>query len=436
METFELERMCRLCGKQLHNTMAIHIFKNKGNYEKKIRTVLPIMIHEMDCLPKYLCYDCGDKLQELYEFYFQTLKFDIHMKNQLSWMQNEPDVKSDIIPTVYFADLRSIKIHSELENLEKFYASKDNTNFDLINSSNADSVKKTHDNIDNDELNRLPMFAAYDINQDKHKKENNQLPFNVTTPLFRINNDLPSNYTVETLNSKNNFINTMKRENEISCKKFLHNDGIINTTTNATSNIITDDDNNRNDSYNCHVALAKVLIKSETKENDEFIRKLRPRRKIINGKPATQIKKKMNNNKSSSVSRNNKSIKLMSDSKLSKKVEIKVEKLECEALARSVEAAAINTSRNESRKIDDNYSSNMQYTMKKPKLEIADNIMGKIKPLRTQNYLKDMVSYRSKIELHMKDPTVKLTKINVAQLKKPGKTRKIRNKISKITKAR
>lgn len=389
----------------------------------------------MDCLPKYLCYDCSDKLQELYEFYFQTLKFDIHMKNQLSWMQNEPDVKSDIIPTVYFADLRSIKIHSELENLEKFYASKESTNFNLIHSSNVDSVKKTHDDIDNDELNRFPMFAAYDINQEKHKKENNQLPFNVTIPLFRINNDLPSNYTVETLNSKTNFINTMKRRNEISCKKFLHNDGIINTTRTDTSNTITND-NNRNDSYNCHVALAKVLIKNETKENDEFIRKLRPRRKIINGKPVTQIKKKINQNKSSSVSRNKKPIKLISDLKLSKKVEIKVEKLECEALARSVETAAINTTRNESRNIDDNYSSNMQYTIKKPKLEIADNIMGKIKPLRTQNYLKDMVSYRSKIELHLKDPTVKLTKINVAELKKPVKIRKIRNKISKITKAK
>lgn len=48
METFELERMCRLCGKQLHNTMAIHIFKNKGNYEKKIRTVLPIMVNKFN----------------------------------------------------------------------------------------------------------------------------------------------------------------------------------------------------------------------------------------------------------------------------------------------------------------------------------------------------------------------------------------------------
>ncbi|KAK0175316.1 hypothetical protein PV327_009074 [Microctonus hyperodae] len=439
MKNFELERMCRLCGKQLHNTMAIHIFKNKGNYEKKIHTILPIMIHEMDCLPKYLCYNCSDKLQDLYDFYFQTLKFDLQIKNQLSWMQNKPDVESNIIPTVYFADLRSMKIESELENLKKFYTSEDNTNFELIDSSKSGLVQEALDDSDNHESNNLPMSATYDINRQKYKKENNRLPFNVTIPLCRINSDLQSNCSVETLNSKTNFINVMEEENEIKYANFFHNDGIINTTSNSTmaaSNSTISNYSDRNDSYNCHVTLAKVLIKSETNENDEFIRKLRPRRKIIYENLSSQISKKINRHKSSSRSRNNNAIKLMGDSKLSKKVEIKIEKLEGEALTRSVETVAININRNKHRKINDNYSSNKQRTVKKPKLEIADNLMEKIKPLRTQNYFKDMVSYWSKTELHMKCTTVKLTKMNVAQLKKSMKTRKIRNKISKIKKAR
>ncbi|XP_078035057.1 uncharacterized protein LOC144469048 [Augochlora pura] len=87
METLESSRVCRLCGK--HSGISIDIFDKNENHVKKINAVLPIMVHEMDLLPKHMCHRCSYKLEEFFKFYVDCLKTDSHLKSQLSWMAKE-----------------------------------------------------------------------------------------------------------------------------------------------------------------------------------------------------------------------------------------------------------------------------------------------------------------------------------------------------------
>ncbi|XP_033336211.2 uncharacterized protein LOC117226199 [Megalopta genalis] len=92
METLESSRVCRLCGK--HSGISIDIFDKNENHLKKINAVLPIMVHEMDLLPKHMCHRCSYKLEEFFKFYVDCLKTDSHLKSQLSWMGKEvPQVR-------------------------------------------------------------------------------------------------------------------------------------------------------------------------------------------------------------------------------------------------------------------------------------------------------------------------------------------------------
>ncbi|KAJ8687349.1 hypothetical protein QAD02_023143 [Eretmocerus hayati] len=87
METLEESRMCRLCGK--NSGISIDIFDKKESHVRKINAILPILVHELDLLPKQMCHRCSYKLEEFYNFYVACAKTDSELKSQLSWMRKE-----------------------------------------------------------------------------------------------------------------------------------------------------------------------------------------------------------------------------------------------------------------------------------------------------------------------------------------------------------
>ncbi|KAL2713656.1 bromodomain-containing protein -like isoform X1 [Vespula squamosa] len=105
METLEASHACRLCGNK--SGISINIFDKKKNHIRKINAVLPIMVHEMDLLPKLMCHLCSFKLEEFYKFYLNCLKTDAHLKSQLSWMKKKEESKERIgTPMVQIKDVK------------------------------------------------------------------------------------------------------------------------------------------------------------------------------------------------------------------------------------------------------------------------------------------------------------------------------------------
>ncbi|XP_011503778.1 PREDICTED: uncharacterized protein PFB0765w-like [Ceratosolen solmsi marchali] len=108
METLEKSNMCRLCGK--HLGVAIDIFDKTEDHMRKINAILPILVHEMDLLPKQMCSRCRYKLEEFYNFYVDCAKTDTEFKSQLSWMNKENVQEKIITPMV---KINKFKIKAE-----------------------------------------------------------------------------------------------------------------------------------------------------------------------------------------------------------------------------------------------------------------------------------------------------------------------------------
>ncbi|KYM98618.1 PREDICTED: uncharacterized protein LOC108777453 [Cyphomyrmex costatus] len=133
METLESSRVCRLCGQ--HSGISINIFDTSENHVRKINAVLPIMVHEMDLLPKQMCHRCSYKLEEFHKFYMNCLKTDAALKSQLSWMRKGGVREKVGVPMVHIENMKEIKAEPldydvyELEPLVE--------NIDYINSMNS-----------------------------------------------------------------------------------------------------------------------------------------------------------------------------------------------------------------------------------------------------------------------------------------------------------
>ncbi|CAK9817544.1 hypothetical protein ANTQUA_LOCUS9416 [Anthophora quadrimaculata] len=132
METLESSRVCRLCGKQ--SGISINIFDKNENHVKKINAVLPIMVHEMDLLPKHMCHRCSYKLEEFHKFYVDCLKTDADLKSQLSWMQKEDSKERVGVPMVH---IENIKIKVEPPDYDAYDINPIVDNVSYINSMNT-----------------------------------------------------------------------------------------------------------------------------------------------------------------------------------------------------------------------------------------------------------------------------------------------------------
>ena len=133
METLESSRVCRLCGK-LSGCISINIFDKNESHVKKINAVLPIMVHEMDLLPKHMCHRCTYKLEEFYKFYVDCLKTDADLKSQLSWMGKDVPTERVGIPMVH---IENVKIKIEPRDYDAYDMSPMVDNVDYINSMSS-----------------------------------------------------------------------------------------------------------------------------------------------------------------------------------------------------------------------------------------------------------------------------------------------------------
>ncbi|XP_032687627.1 uncharacterized protein LOC116851874 [Odontomachus brunneus] len=134
METLESSRVCRLCGQQ--SGISINIFDENENHVRKINAMLPIMVHEMDLLPKHMCHRCSYKLEEFHKFYIDILKTDATLKGQLSWMQKGRGREKIGVPMVH---IENVNIKTEPLDYDVYELEPIVENIDYINSM-ANSV--------------------------------------------------------------------------------------------------------------------------------------------------------------------------------------------------------------------------------------------------------------------------------------------------------
>lgn len=132
METLESSRVCRLCGQ--HSGIAINIFDETENHVRKINAVLPIMVHEMDLLPKQMCHRCSYKLEEFHKFYVDCLKTDTALKSQLSWMRKGRGREKIGVPMVH---IENVKIKAEPLDYDVYELEPLVENIDYINSMSS-----------------------------------------------------------------------------------------------------------------------------------------------------------------------------------------------------------------------------------------------------------------------------------------------------------
>ncbi|XP_076757131.1 uncharacterized protein LOC143427110 [Xylocopa sonorina] len=132
METLESSRVCRLCGKQ--SGISINIFDENENHTKKINAILPIMVHEMDLLPKHMCHRCSYKLEEFHKFYVDCLRTDADLKSQLSWMRKDDSKERVGVPMVH---IENIKIKVEPPDYDLYNVDPIVDNVDYINSMSS-----------------------------------------------------------------------------------------------------------------------------------------------------------------------------------------------------------------------------------------------------------------------------------------------------------
>ncbi|KAL6443697.1 hypothetical protein ACFW04_001650 [Cataglyphis niger] len=132
METLESSRVCRLCGQQ--SGISINIFDESENHVRKINAVLPIMVHEMDLLPKQMCHRCSYKLEEFHKFYVNCLKTDAALKSQLSWMRKGRGKEKIGVPMVH---IENVKIKAESLDYDVYELEPLIENMEYINSMNS-----------------------------------------------------------------------------------------------------------------------------------------------------------------------------------------------------------------------------------------------------------------------------------------------------------
>ncbi|XP_076621821.1 uncharacterized protein LOC143342145 [Colletes latitarsis] len=172
METLESSRVCRLCGKQ--SGILINIFDKNENHVKKINAILPIMVHEMDLLPKHMCYRCSYKLEEFHKFYVDCLKTDAGLKSQLSWMRKGNPKERVGIPMVH---IENIKLEPPDYGAYDVSPMVDNANY--MNAMSSVTFQS----------NNIP-YAAYTQCRcccDKMDQSNQTVPTNYETTVSRCN---------------------------------------------------------------------------------------------------------------------------------------------------------------------------------------------------------------------------------------------------------
>ncbi|XP_057321386.1 uncharacterized protein DDB_G0287625-like [Microplitis mediator] len=290
---------CRLCGKQVSKPL-INIFDSNNNYAKKINALLPVYVHEDDCLPKCMCNDCHDNLLKLHKFYLTTLETDIELKSQLPWMQKRLEETHVGIPMVQYLNSKTLTIATDLENYSCYSSSK-LPEYDLIKTLDSNLVS-------------VPVSScpcSYSCS--------NCLHLNVEDP----NADFDQSIDEDTDSENKSALDPLATEIPVDVKDLNHDVKNINRELKdlAQDNFICSNLN---------------IFNSDVKSSEIFHRTLRPRQKStdsskklpVKSSRISKSKKKVNFYKKKSDRRKNLTKDLIADSKNWQKLEIKAEKLD------------------------------------------------------------------------------------------------------------
>ncbi|XP_031832632.1 uncharacterized protein LOC116426981 [Nomia melanderi] len=261
METLESSRVCRLCGKQ--SGISINIFDKNENHVRKINAVLPIMVHEMDLLPKHMCHRCSYKLEEFHKFYVDCLKTDTDLKSQLSWMGKNDPLKRVGIPMVH---IENIKTKIEPPDYDAYDMAPMVGNMSYINSMSPMAFEPED-----------ISYAAYRCRCccDKMDQSNRTIPtsYQTTTAVPRCNR--LSNVEPE-INEHVN-VSQSPRRNPLTDEKYRERSTVL---TQVDGNCRLQKAHPNHSSLTENIKSAGVVKKDKTK--NAIVRNLRPRKTFVN----------------------------------------------------------------------------------------------------------------------------------------------------------
>nr|XP_003702930.1 PREDICTED: uncharacterized protein LOC100878370 [Megachile rotundata] len=250
METLESSRVCRLCGKQ--SGISINIFDKNESHVKKINAILPVMVHEMDLLPKHMCHRCSYKLEEFHKFYVDCLKTDADLKSQLSWMRKEDSKERIGVPMVH---IENVKIKLEPPDYDVYDMNPIVDNVNYINS--VSSMTFPVNGVRSNDISEGITYTAYTrcgCYCDKADQSNQTVCTNYKNTISRCNR----------LNSVTSNENSCANELRAVKKNVLEN-----KTHRKQSNLTTVDEAKR-DKFNANEELPAIIV-----------RNLRPRKGFI-----------------------------------------------------------------------------------------------------------------------------------------------------------
>ncbi|XP_029175916.1 uncharacterized protein LOC114944257 [Nylanderia fulva] len=282
METLESSCVCRLCGQ--HSGISINIFDESENHVRKINAVLPIMVHELDLLPKQMCHRCSYKLEEFHKFYIDCLKTDAALKSQLSWMRKDRGKEKIGVPMVH---IENVKIKAESLDYDVYELEPLMENMDYINSINSMALpaEEIHNGLTYAALSRC-RCCCNKKSQSRAKKPMTEFCRNYKKSrcgqIAGDSRERTFENTAPRLRSikKNLFIQAFPDcpQNRLPCV-----DAIENARDRLTANTNAKDDvsslKTRNRSYG---ELGEAVPRSQIASRSTIVRNLRPRKNLVN----------------------------------------------------------------------------------------------------------------------------------------------------------
>lgn len=281
METLESSCVCRLCGQQ--SGISINIFDESENHVRKINAVLPIMVHEMDLLPKQMCHRCSYKLEEFYKFYVGCLKTDAALKNQLSWMRKDRDKEKIDVPMVH---IENVKIKAELLDYDELEPLIENMEY--INSMNSMTLpaSEIHNGLTYATLSRYR--CCYDKkDQSGAKKITTGFCQNYRESVFKCG-EIANNSRKRTLDTTRKLRsikkNTFTQAEFPDCPQ---NHLLCVDTVESARDRLTADTNAKDDvsplkTRNCSYDRLEAVPKNQAASKSTIVRNLRPRTNLVN----------------------------------------------------------------------------------------------------------------------------------------------------------
>ncbi|KAL6261867.1 hypothetical protein P5V15_006953 [Pogonomyrmex californicus] len=292
METLESSRVCRLCGQ--HSGISINIFDKSENHLRKINAVLPIMVHEMDLLPKQMCHRCSYKLEEFHKFYVDCLKTDAALKSQLSWMRKGGGREKIGVPMVH---IENVKIKAEPLDYDVYELEPLVENIDYINSMNSMAFRTggIHDGLTYAAFSRC-RCCCDKKDQSKPRRTTAELRQNYEGPpvsrCHRIADDSQKRTLEDTATRlkpyKQNFFTQAVfpdcPQNLPRVENIVEN-AVENTPDRLVADTSTKDNVTSPKMWNHSHELFGTFSESQTAAKSTAVRNLRPRKNLINYAP-------------------------------------------------------------------------------------------------------------------------------------------------------